>query len=96
MQSYSKVEIEQQLKQATHTPFYVYAYAFGDSLVNSLYGVYLSGIKDFESKYLTLLSTGGSKRHKELLAPFDLNTTEFSFWQKGIDIIDNFITELEK
>jgi oligoendopeptidase F len=79
-----------------HTPFYVYAYAFGDSLVNSLYGVYLSGLKDFENKYLELLATGGAKRHKELLAPFGLDASDFSFWQKGIDIIGDFITELEK
>lgn len=79
-----------------HTPFYVYAYAFGDSLVNSLYAVYLSGLPGFEDKYLELLKTGGAKRHKELLAPFDLNATDFKFWQKGVDIIDDFITELEK
>ena len=79
-----------------HTPFYVYAYGFGDSLVNSLYGVYLSGLNDFENKYLELLKTGGAKRHKELLAPFGLDASDFSFWQKGIDIIDDFITQLEK
>lgn len=79
-----------------HTPFYVYAYAFGDSLVNSLYSVYLSGIDGFEEKYLQMLSYGGSKRHKELLTPFDLNATHLNFWQKGVDIIGNFVTELEK
>jgi oligoendopeptidase F len=79
-----------------HTPFYVYAYAFGDSLVNSLYSVYLSGMDGFEDKYLQMLSAGGSMRHKELLSPFGINATHLNFWQKGIDIIGNFITELEK
>ncbi len=78
-----------------HSPFYVYAYAFGDCLVNSLYAVYLSGMKGFEGKYLQMLKAGGSLRHKEMLKPFGLDATKPDFWQKGLDIIDDFITQLE-
>jgi hypothetical protein len=55
-----------------HSPFYVYAYAFGDCLVNSLYAVYQGAEKGFAEKYLAMLKAGGTKRHKELLAPFGL------------------------
>lgn len=80
-----------------HTPFYVYAYAFGDCLVNSLYGVYESGkVKDFETKYLTMLEAGGTLRHKELLAPFGLDASKATFWQQGLDIISAMIDELEE
>jgi oligoendopeptidase F len=83
-----------------HTPFYVYAYAFGDCLVNSLYAVYrqhqAEGKADaFEKKYLTMLSAGGTLRHKELLAPFGLNASKPEFWQQGLDIISAMIDELE-
>lgn len=79
-----------------HTPFYVYAYAFGDCLVNSLYGVYTKGkVKDFEKKYLTMLEAGGTLRHKELLKPFGLDATKPDFWQQGLDIISGMIDELE-
>jgi len=64
--------------------------------VNSLYSVYLGGMDGFEDKYLQMLSSGGSMRHKELLSPFGINATHLNFWQKGIDIIGDFITELEK
>jgi len=80
-----------------HSPFYVYAYAFGNCLVNSLYGVYTKGdVKDFIPKYLDLLRAGGSKKHKELLAPFGLNAGDPSFWQNGLDVIGNMIDELSK
>ena len=79
-----------------HTPFYVYAYAFGDCLVNSLYAVYLSGLPNFQEKYIEMLSAGGTKRHKELLAPFGLDASKPDFWQKGLDIISEFIGELER
>jgi oligoendopeptidase F len=80
-----------------HTPFYVYAYAFGDCLVNSLYAVYKGGkVKDFEKKYITMLEAGGTMRHKELLAPFGLDATKPAFWQQGLDIISGMIDELEK
>lgn len=79
-----------------HTPFYVYAYAFGDCLVNSLYAVYQEGLPEFQQKYMDALAAGGSKRHKELLAPFGLDAAQPDFWQKGLDIISNFIDELEE
>jgi oligoendopeptidase F len=79
-----------------HTPFYVYAYAFGDCLVNSLYGVYEQGkVKDFQKKYLAMLEAGGTLRHKELLAPFGLDASKPTFWQQGLDVISKMIDELE-
>lgn len=78
-----------------HTPFYVYAYAFGDCLVNSLYGVFSGGHEDFQQKYLDMLAAGGTKRHKELLAPFGLDATAPDFWNQGLSVISGFIDELE-
>ncbi len=78
-----------------HTPFYVYAYAFGDCLVNALYGVFQSGHPGFQAKYLDMLRAGGTKRHKELLAPFGLDATDPAFWRRGLDVISGFIDELE-
>ena len=79
-----------------HSPFYVYAYAFGDCLVNALYGVYRDGTApDFERKYLDLLRAGGTLRHKELLAPFGLDASDPNFWRRGLDVIAGFIDELE-
>jgi oligoendopeptidase F len=80
-----------------HTPFYVYAYAFGDCLVNALYGVYQDGeVPDFATKYLDLLRAGGTLRHKELLAPFGLDASDPAFWKRGLDVIAGFIDELER
>ena len=79
-----------------HTPFYVYAYAFGDCLVNALYSVFQSGHPGFQQKYLDMLRAGGTKRHKELLAPFGLDASDPAFWKKGLDVIAGFIDELEK
>jgi oligoendopeptidase F len=79
-----------------HSPFYVYAYAFGDCLVNSLYAVYQSGLPDFQGKYLDMLKAGGVKRHKELLAPFGLDASDPAFWDKGLGVIAGFVDELEK
>ncbi len=79
-----------------HTPFYVYAYAFGDCLVNALYSVFQSGHPGFQQKYLDMLRAGGTKRHQELLAPFGLDATDPAFWRKGLDVISGFIDELEK
>jgi oligoendopeptidase F len=79
-----------------HSPFYVYAYAFGDCLVNSLYGVYEEGLKDFDKKYITLLESGGSQRYRELLKPFNLDPSKSNFWKKGISVIENLIDELEE
>jgi oligoendopeptidase F len=79
-----------------HSPFYVYAYAFGDCLVNALYAVYQESPDkaDFAEKYLTMLRAGGTLRHKELLAPFGLDASGEKFWQKGLDVIAGFIDEL--
>ncbi len=80
-----------------HSPFYVYSYAFGDLLVNSLYSVYLNNeVDNFESKYIELLKAGGTLSHKELLKPFGLDATDPKFWDKGISVISGFIDELEK
>jgi oligoendopeptidase F len=78
-----------------HTPFYVYAYAFGDCLVNALYSVFRSGHPGFAAKYLDMLRAGGTKRHKELLAPFGLDASDPAFWKRGLDVIAGFIDELE-
>lgn len=78
-----------------HAPFYVYAYAFGDCLVNSLYSVYQQGHPDFAKKYLDLLAAGGSKRHTQLLAPFNLDAGNPEFWQKGLTVIIELIDEFE-
>lgn len=78
-----------------HSPFYVYAYAFGDCLVNSLYAVYEGAEAGFAEKYLELLAAGGTKHHSELLAPFGLDARDPQFWQAGIGLIDRMITELK-
>lgn len=79
-----------------HSPFYVYAYAFGDGLVNALYSVYAQDdATGFEDKYFDMLKAGGSKHHKDLLAPFGLDATDPKFWDKGLDMISGFIDELE-
>ncbi|MCR6628866.1 MAG: M3 family oligoendopeptidase [Magnetospirillum sp.] len=79
-----------------HSPFYVYAYAFGDCLVNSLYSVYRSGsVPDFPAKYLDMLRAGGVHRHRELLAPFGLDAGDPSFWRRGLEVVLGFIDELE-
>jgi oligoendopeptidase F len=78
-----------------HSPFYVYAYAFGDCLVNSLYAVYEEAHPGFQAKYLDMLRAGGTKRHKELLMPFGLDASDPAFWQKGLSVIAGFIRELE-
>ncbi len=82
-----------------HSPFYVYAYAFGDGLVNALYAVYEEGAAKgetgFEEKYFDMLKAGGSKHHKELLAPFGLDASDPAFWDKGLSMIEGFIDQLE-
>ncbi len=80
-----------------HAPFYVYAYAFGDCLVNSLYNAYQSGaVPDFVTRYHDMLAAGGRFRHKELLAPFGLDATDPGFWKRGMKTLSDFIDELEK
>ncbi len=78
-----------------HSPFYVYAYAFGDCLVNSLYGVYENAREGFAERYLALLAAGGSKHYSELLKPFGLDAKDPGFWQIGIRMIEGMIEELE-
>ncbi|GAN54310.1 M3 family oligoendopeptidase [Tanticharoenia sakaeratensis] len=79
-----------------HSPFYVYAYAFGDCLVNALYGVYREGAPGFAERYRAMLEAGGTLRHKELLAPFGLDASDPGFWARGLDVISGFIDELEQ
>ncbi len=78
-----------------HSPFYVYAYAFGDCLVNSLYGVYQNASEGFAERYFALLSAGGAKPYGELLAPFGLDARDPSFWQIGLSMIEGLIADLE-
>ena len=78
-----------------HSPFYVYAYAFGDCLVNSLYAVYEKSDSGFAERYLEMLSAGGTKHHSELLAPFGLDARDPKFWEGGLKVIANLIDELE-
>jgi oligoendopeptidase F len=78
-----------------HSPFYVYAYAFGDCLVNSLYAVYEHAESGFAERYLAMLSAGGTKHHSELLAPFGLDARDPKFWDRGLSVISGLIDELE-
>jgi oligoendopeptidase F len=78
-----------------HSPFYVYAYAFGDCLVNSLYGVYERSSEGFAERYLAMLAAGGSKSYSELLAPFGLDAKDPGFWKIGLSVIERMIDELE-
>ncbi|MCD1626527.1 MAG: M3 family oligoendopeptidase [Paracoccaceae bacterium] len=78
-----------------HSPFYVYAYAFGDGLVNALYAVYEENPEGFQDKYFDMLKAGGSKHHKDLLAPFGLDASDPKFWDKGLSMISDMIDELE-
>jgi len=78
-----------------HSPFYVYAYAFGDCLVNSLYAQYEKSSEGFAERYFELLKAGGSKHHSELLAPFGLDAKDPNFWSLGLSMIEGLIDELE-
>jgi oligoendopeptidase F len=78
-----------------HRPFYVYAYAFGDCLVNSLYAVYERAAEGFAARYLKMLAAGGTKHHSELLASFGLDARNSAFWQGGLGVIERMIAELE-
>jgi oligoendopeptidase F len=85
-----------------HSPFYVYAYAFGDCLVNSLYAAYEDWKRggaqgpSFQERYREMLSAGGTLRHKELLAPFGLDASDPKFWGRGLKVIEGFIDQLEE
>jgi oligoendopeptidase F len=78
-----------------HSPFYVYAYAFGDCLVNSLYAQYEKANEGFAERYFALLRAGGSKHHSELLKPFGLDARDPDFWSLGLSMIERLIDELE-
>ena len=78
-----------------HSPFYVYAYAFGDGLVNALFAVFEEGDPNFQKRYIDMLCAGGSKHHKDLLSPFGLDATSPNFWDKGLGLISSMIDELE-
>lgn len=78
-----------------HSPFYVYAYAFGDCLVNSLYAVFETAEAGFQDKYFAMLEAGGTKHHKDLLKPFGLDASDPAFWQMGLSVIERMIGELE-
>ncbi len=78
-----------------HTPFYVYAYAFGDCLVNALYAHYQKAEEGFQDRFFDMLKAGGTKRHKELLAPFGLDASDPAFWSMGLNVIEGFIDELD-
>ncbi len=77
-----------------HTPFYVYSYAFGDSLVNSLFQVYKNESEGFEGKYLELLRSGGSKNYRELIGMFNLDASNDDFWDNGLKVVENLIDDL--
>jgi len=79
-----------------HSPFYVYAYAFGDCLVNSLYAAYRDAPHGFAEKYMALLRAGGSQRYDELLKPFGLDARDRNFWQGGLKLVREFVDELER
>ena len=79
-----------------HSPFYVYAYAFGDCLVNSLYGVYRTTPEGFAERYFALLEAGGTRHHSELLRPFGLDAHDPGFWNIGLGVIEGLIDELER
>jgi oligoendopeptidase F len=78
-----------------HSPFYVYAYAFGDCLVNSLYAVYENAQDGFAERYLAMLAAGGTKHYSELLKPFGLDAKDPKFWEGGLSVIAGMIDELE-
>ena len=79
-----------------HPPFYVYAYAFGDCLVNSLYAVYENAQTGFADRYLAMLAAGGTKHYSELLKPFGLDAKDPKFWDGGLSVISGMIDELEE
>ena len=79
-----------------HSPFYVYAYAFGDCLVNALYDLFEQGHPKFQEKYLEMLSAGGTLRHRELLAPFGLDASDPAFWKRGLSVVERMIDQLEE
>ncbi len=85
----------QYIPHFIHSPFYVYSYAFADSMVNSLYAKYASGMPGFVDNYIEILSLGGTENYNDLLKRFDLNARDESFWQGGLDVIRKYIDQFE-
>ena len=79
-----------------HAPFYVYSYAFGDCLVNSLYKYFVKNECGFAEKYLNLLSIGGTVHHEKLLQPFGMSLNGEKFWEQGLSLIEELIIDLER
>ncbi len=78
-----------------HTPFYVYAYAFGQLLVFALYQQFKAEGEAFKPRYLKILATGGSKAPAQLLAEAGIDIGQAAFWQGGFDVIDALVRQLE-
>jgi oligoendopeptidase F len=79
-----------------HTPFYVYAYAFGQLLVFSLYQQYKAEGEAFKPKYLKILSAGGSEAPEKILSEAGIDIRSPQFWQGGFDVLSRMVDELEK
>jgi oligoendopeptidase F len=79
-----------------HTPFYVYAYAFGQLLVLSLYQQFKAEGEAFKPKYLKILSAGGSEAPAKILSDAGIDIRSAKFWQGGFDVLDKLVSELEK
>jgi oligoendopeptidase F len=79
-----------------HTPFYVYAYAFGQLLVFSLYQQFKAEGEAFKPKYLKILSAGGSEAPAKILEEAGIDIRSPKFWQGGFDVLDKLVSELEK
>jgi oligoendopeptidase F len=77
-------------------PFYVYAYAFGQLLVLSLYKQYKEEGESFKPKYIKILSTGGSEAPMKILADAGFDVRKAEFWQRGFDVLSSMVDELEK
>lgn len=77
------------------TPGYVYSYAFGELLVLALYGLYKKEGESFVEKYMELLSAGGSLSPYTLMEPFGIDLDDPSFWQGGLDVIEQLLVEVE-
>lgn len=78
-----------------HTPFYVYAYAFGQLLVLSLYQQYKQEGEAFKPKYLKILSAGGSEAPARILSEAGIDINSAAFWQGGFDVVDGLVQQLE-
>lgn len=78
-----------------HTPFYVYAYAFGQLLVLALYQQYKAEGESFKPRYLEMLAAGGSKSPAEICAAAGIDIRSESFWQGGFDVLASLVSELE-